>query len=247
MKHTSGRTISTSMHHGKVHNPSKFREITGARRKAAPAYEPDAALAGALESAVHKTNLGTRMWLDLIRDYPRVRSDYSGAVLAEYDGRVRQIYTMLKHRQGGYMAQFALYLLEHCETLARTYVKRRAADAARPRCSNPALRQGAGSCVVYGKGFWCKLSDAPRQPLLSSSYVVLRFPVTPSKHTAEFRLNGRMVEAISAASKVGAVTVTPTTPSVSLTPRPIARREPGGVVAMNVNKVEPATADTNGL
>ena len=248
MKRTPGRTISASMHHGKVHSPPKFREITGVRRKAAPAYEPDAALAGALESAVHKTNLGTRMWLDLIRDYPKVRSDYSDAELAEYNGRLRRIYAMLKHRRGGYMAQFALYLLEHCETLARTYVKRRAADAnaAHPRCSNPALRQGAGSCVVYGRGFWCKLSDAPRQPLLSSPYVVLRFPVTPSKHTAEFRLNGRMVEAIAAASKVGAVTVTPTTLSVSLTPRPIARREPGGVAAMDVNKAEHATADTDG-
>ena len=57
------------------------------------------------------------------------------------------------------MAQFAAYLADGCEVMARAYVKRRAADAnaARPKCSNPALRRGAGSCVIYGRGFWCRL------------------------------------------------------------------------------------------
>ena len=76
------------MHHGKVYSPPKFREITGVRKQAVPPHDPDGALAGALEHAVHKINLGIRMWLDLIRDYPKVREDYSGAELAEYDGRL---------------------------------------------------------------------------------------------------------------------------------------------------------------
>ena len=33
MKHTSDRTVFTSMHHGKVHNLPKFRKITGVREK----------------------------------------------------------------------------------------------------------------------------------------------------------------------------------------------------------------------
>ena len=236
------------MHHGKVYSPSKFREITGVREKAVPPHDRDDTLAGALESAVHKTNLGVRMWLELIRDYPGVRGDYSGARLAEYDGRVRGIYAMLKHHQGRYMAQFALYLLEHCETLARAYVGRRAtnANAARPRCSNPALRQGAGSCTVYGRGFWCRLAGAPKKPLLSSPYVILRFPVVPSRRVAEFKLNRRMIEAIATASRVGAVTVTPTALSMAVTPRPAVAAEPAGVIAMDVNKAEHATADTGG-
>ena len=76
--------------------------------------------------------------------------------------------------------------------------------------------------------------------------MVLRFPVAPSKYTAEFKLNRQMAEAIATASKVGAVTVTPTTLSVSFTPRPLAMQEPAGCIAMDVNKEEHATADTNG-
>ena len=92
--------------------------------------------------------------------------------------------TMLKHHQGRYMAQFAGYMADGCGVMARAYVKRRTTDAnaARPRCSHPALRQGTGSCAVYGRGFWCKLSDAPRQPLLSPPYAILRFPIVPSRH-----------------------------------------------------------------
>ena len=250
MKRTSGLTVSVSMHHGKVYSPPKFREITGVRKQAVPPHDPDGALAGALEHAVHKINLGIRMWLDLIRDYPKVREDYSGAKLAEYDGRVRMIYAMLKHHRGRYMAQFAKYMVDGCEVMARAYVKRRTTDAnaARPRCSNPALRHGSSSCVVYGKGFWCKLSDAPRQPLLSSPYVILRFPIVPSRHTAEFKLNRHVIEAIATASRVGAVTLTPTTLSIAVTPRPAAAAEPGGggIIAMDINKAEHATADTNG-
>ena len=134
---TFGQMVSASMHHGKVHNPSKFREITGVREKAVPPHDSDDALAGALESAIHKTNLGVRMWLDLIRDYPKVRGDYSGAKLAEYDRRVRQIYAMLKHHQGRYMAQFAKYLADSCEVMARAYVKRRAAMPMPPAPSAP--------------------------------------------------------------------------------------------------------------
>ncbi len=92
------------------------------------------------------------MWLNLIRDYPKVREDYSGAELAEYEGRVRRIYAMLRHHRGRYMARFAGYLSDGCGVMARAYVRRRTADAnaARPGCSNPALRQGAGPCVVNG-------------------------------------------------------------------------------------------------
>ena len=81
------------------------------------------------------------------------------------------IYAMLKHHRGRYMAQFAKYMVDGCEVMARAYVKRRTTDAnaARPRCSNPALRQGSSSCVVYGRGFWCKLSDAPRHGIGSSA------------------------------------------------------------------------------
>ena len=247
---TSDRTVSTSMHHSKVHNPPKFREITGVRAKAVPPHDHDDALAGALESAVHKTNLGVRMWLGLIRDYPKVRGDYSGAELAEYDGRRREIYAMLKHRQGRYMAQFALYLLKHCETLARTYVKRRAADAnaARPRCSNPALMQGAGSCVLVARGLWVKLADAPKHAveLLAAPHVILRFPVVPYHHTTEFRLNGRMVEDIATARRVGAVTVTPTALSVAVEPMPPTAGRAAGCIAMDINKREHAIADTAG-
>ena len=248
MKRTSDQTVSATMRHGKVYSPPKFREITGVREKAVPAYDPDDTLTGALEHAIHKTNLGIKMWLALIRDYPKVRDSYSGTDLAEYDGRVRRIYAMLKHRNGKYMAQFSKYMADGCEVMARAYVKRRAADAnaARPKCSNPALRQGAASCVIYGRGFWCRLADAPQHPLLSSPYVVLRFPIIPSKHTAEFKLNFHMIKAIATASRVGAVTITPTTLSIAVTPRPVAASKPAGVIAMDVNKAEHATADTDG-
>ncbi len=51
---------------------------------------------------------------------------------------------MLKHHRGRYMAQFAGYMADGCGVMARAYVKRRTTDAnaARPGCSNPALRQG---------------------------------------------------------------------------------------------------------
>ena len=231
-----------------MYGPPKFREITGIRKKAVPAHDPDDALAGALESAVHKTNLGIKMWLDLIRDYPKTRDSYSGTKLAEYDNRVRMIYAMLKHHRGKYMTQCAKYMVDGCEVMARTYVKRRATDAnaARPKCSNPALRLGADSCVIYGRGFWCKLSDAHKHPLLTSPYVVLRFPVIPFKHTAEIKLNSHMVEAIATASRVGGVTITPTTLSIAVTPRPITIQKPTGVIAVDVNKTEHAAADTDG-
>ena len=248
LKRTSGRMVSVSMYHGKVYGPPKFREITGIRKKAVPTHDPDDALAGALESAVHKTNLGIKMWLDLIRDYPKVRKDYSGAELTKYDERVRMIYTMLKHHQGRYVTKFAKSMVDSCEVMARAYVKRRAtnANAARPKCSNPVLCQVSSSCVVYGRGFWCKLSDAHKHPLLASPYVVLRFPVIPSKHVAELKLNSHMVEAIATASRVGAVTITPTTLSIVVTPRPVTIPKPAGVIAMDVNKAEHAAADTDG-
>ncbi|MCE2509197.1 MAG: hypothetical protein J4G04_07900 [Nitrosopumilaceae archaeon] len=100
--------------------------------------------------------------------------------------------------------------------------------------------------MIYGKGFWCKLSDAPNQPILASPYVVLRFPVVPSRHVAEFRLTTHMVEKLAGAVRVGAVTVTPTTLSIAYEPRPVAPVLPRGMVGMDVNKMEHSTADTDG-
>ena len=208
-----GQTMAVSMPHGKIYNPVKYCEITGARR--APKHDPDPTLASALEYARHKTNLGYRLWTEFIRDFPQVRDDYTGEQLEQYDTRRRMIRERLKHRDGRYMAQFANYMGDMCETAVRTYHKRRAYDpnARRPRCRNSVLRQGAGSCVVYGDGFWCSLSDAPKQPLLASRRVVLRFPVTPHRHTMEIQLTPNVVERISTAMSVGAVTINDTTVS----------------------------------
>ena len=220
--------------------------MTGARR--APKHDPDHTLASALEYAKHKTGLGYRLWTEFTRDFPRVRDDYGGDELKRYDTRRREIYAMLKHRDGRYMAAFASYMSDDCEVAVRTYRKRRAHDpnARRPRCENPVLRQGAGSCVIYGRGFWCDLSDAPNQPLLASPYVRLRFPITPSRHVMEIQLTPRMVERLAAAVRVGAVTVTDTTVSIAFEPRPVEPMRPRGMIGMDVNKREHVAADTDG-
>ncbi len=55
------------------------------------------------------------------------------------------------------------------------------------------------------------------------------------------------MEVIATASRVGAVTITPTTPSIAVALRPVAAAEPGGgIIAMDVNKAEYAASDTNG-
>ncbi|MCE2508516.1 MAG: hypothetical protein J4G04_04340, partial [Nitrosopumilaceae archaeon] len=213
-------------------------------------HDPDHILAAALEYARHRTGLGYRLWTEFIRDFPRVRDGYKGGELKLYDMRRREIYERLKHRDHRYMANFASYMNDGCETAIRAYRKRRAYDpnARRPKCTNPALRRGATSCVIYGKGFWCKLSDAPNQPhILASPHVVLRFPVVPSRHVAEFRLTAHMVEKLATAVRVGAVTVTPTVLSIAYEPRPVvAPIPPRGMVGMDVNKMEHSTADTDG-
>ena len=238
--------MAVSMPHGKIYNPAKFCEITGARR--APKHDPDPTLASALDYARHKTNLGYRLWAEFVRDFPKARDDYTGEQLGQYDARRRMIRERLKHRDGRYMAQFANYMGDMCETAVRTYHKRRAYDpnARRPRCRNPVLRQGAGSCVVYGDGFWCSLSDAPRQPLLASRRVVLRFPVTPYRHTMEIQLTPHVVERIATAMSVGAVTINGTTVSIAYEPRPVAPVQPSGMMGMDVNKREHVVADTDG-
>ena len=246
MKRRCGPTASVSMPHGKIHHPGKYCEITGARR--APKHDPDPTLASALEYARHKTGLGYHLWGEFIRDFPRVRDDYKGNELERYDARRRQIYHMLKHRGSKYMAAFANYMNDACETATRAYHKRRAYDpnARRPKCTNSVLRQGAGSCVVYGRGFWCSLSDAPNQPLLASPRVVLRFPIIPFKHTMEIQLTPHMVEKIATAASVGAVTVTDTTVSIAYEPRPVEPVQPRGMIGMDVNKREHVAADTDG-
>ena len=246
MRRRRGPTAAASMPHGKIYNPAKFCEVTGARR--APRHGPDHILASALECARHKTGLGYRLWGEFIRDFPGVRGSYGGEELGQYDARRRQIYDLLKHRDGRYMAAFASYMSDACETAIRAYHKRRAHDpnARRPRCTNPVLRQGAGSCVIYGRGFWCKLSDAPNQPLLESPYVRLRFPVTPSRHTMEVQLTPHVVEKIATAVRVGAVTLTDTTISIAYEPQPVAPAQPKGMAGMDVNKREHVAADTDG-
>ena len=238
--------MAVSMPHGKVYRPAKFRELTGMRR--APKYDPDHTLVSALEYARHKTGLGYHMWGEFIRDFPKVREDYTGDDQKRYDARQREIYKRLKHRDDKYMAQFATYMSGTCETAVRAYRKRRAynPNARRPSCTNPVLRQGAGSCVIYGRNFWCKLSDAPNQPLLASPYVMLRFPVMPFKHTMEIQLAPHMVEKLATAIRIGAVTVTDTTISIAFEPRPITSVQPGGLIGMDVNKSEHVTADTDG-
>ncbi|MBI1658677.1 MAG: transposase [Thaumarchaeota archaeon] len=143
---------------------------------------------------------------------------------------------------------FASYMADDCEAKVRAYARRRRRDpnARRPRCTNPVLRQGAGSCVIYGRGFWCRLSEAPDRPILESPYVVLRFPVTPSRHVAEFRLSPHIIQKLACAVRVGAVTVTRTTLSIAYEPRPVASTRPRGIIGMDVNKREHTTADTDG-
>ncbi len=234
------------MPHGKVYNPAKFRELTGSRRP--PKYDPDDILASALQYAVHKTGLGYHLWSEFIRDFPKVREAYSGGELKEYDAEVKKIYRLLKHRDNKYMAQFALTMKDECEAKVRAYCIRRAQDsnARRPKCTNPILRQNAGSCRIYGQGFRCRLSDAPNQPLHSSPYVVLRFPIIPHKHTMEVQLTPYMVEKLATAVSVGAVTVTDKTISIAYEPQPITPVQPKGITGMDVNKVQHVTADTNG-
>ena len=246
MRRRSGPTLAASMPHGKVCCPARFREITGARTT--PKHDPDHVLAAALEHARCKTGLGYHMWAEFIRDFPKARDQYKGAELERYDARRRGIYYSLKHRDGKYMASFALYLTDDCEAGMRSYAKRRKYDpnARRPRCTSPVLRQAASSCVIYGRGFWCRLSEAPRQPLLASPYVVLRFPVMPFRHVAEFRLSPYVVERLAGAVRVGAVTVSPTTVSIAYEPRPVAPAKPVGMMGMDVNKAEHVVADTDG-
>lgn len=47
MRHTPNRIVSDSIHRGKVHSQSKFREITGAREKAEPPHDQSSAYIGA--------------------------------------------------------------------------------------------------------------------------------------------------------------------------------------------------------
>ena len=233
------------MPHGKIHHPARYREITGARRP--PGYDPDSALAAALDHAGNKTGLGYRLWAEFIRDFPRVRDDYHGDELEQYDARRRQIYERLKHRDGKYMAAFAGYMNDECEAKMRAYYKRRAhnPNARRPRCENSVLREGAGSCIVYGRGFCCKLSDAPGQPLLASPRVVLRFPIKPYMHTMEIQLAPNVVEAIATAVSVGAITINDTTLSIAYEPRSAIPIQPKGMIGMDINKAEHVTADTD--
>ena len=238
--------MTVSMPHCKVHRPAKFRELTGVRR--APRHDPDHILVSALQYVKHKTGLGYKMWAEFIRDFPKVRDEYSGVELEQYDARSREIYKHLKHRDDKYMAAFANYMNGSCETTMRAYHKRCVDDpnARRPRCTSPVLRQGANTCVIYGRNFWCELSDAPNQPLLASPYVVLRFPIIPFKHTMEIQLTPYMVEKLATAVSVGAVTINDTTISVAFAPRPVIPVQPSGWMGMDVNKAEHVTANTGG-
>ena len=238
--------MAVSMPHGKIYNPAKYVMLTGRRR--APKHDPDHTLAAAFEYAKTKTGLGYRLWAEFIRDFPRVRDDYTGDELAQYDTRHREIYRMLKHRDCKYMAHFAQYMSDMCEVAMRSYYKRRASNPneRRPKCTHPVLRLGSHSCVVYGRGFWDKLSNAPKQPLLESPRVVLRVPIMPSRHFAEFQLTPHMVAKLAGAISVGAVTITPTTLSIALGVKHIELVEPRGVVGMDVNKEEHTAADTDG-
>ena len=122
MKRRRGPVAAASMPHCKIHHPAKFLEITGARR--APRHDPDHILAAALEYARHRTGLGYRLWTEFIRDFPRVRDGYKGGELKLYDMRRREIYERLKHRDHRYMANFASYMNDGCETAIRAYRKR---------------------------------------------------------------------------------------------------------------------------
>ena len=246
MKRRCGDTVAVAMPHGKIYHPAKFCELTGSRRP--PKYDPDDILESALQYAGHKTGLGYRLWSELIRDFPKVREAYSEDELEEYDVRAKNIYRLLKHRDNKYMAQFALTMKDECEAKMRAYYKRRAQDpnARRPKCTSPVLRQNAGSCRIYGQGFRCRLSDAPNQPLQASPYVVLRFPITPHKHTVEIQLTPYMVEKLATAVSVGAVTINDKTVSIAYEPQPTTPVQAKGMMGMDVNKVQHVTVDTDG-
>ncbi len=124
MARRRGQTVATSMPHCKAYSPARYCEITGARR--APRHHQDPKLSSALEYAKHKTNLGYRLFVEFTRDFPMVRDAYGGEDLKRYDSRRRMIREQLKHRGGKYMAQFAGYMCDMCETAVRAYRKRRA-------------------------------------------------------------------------------------------------------------------------
>ena len=136
MRRRHRQTMAVSMPHGKVYRPAKFRELTGMRR--APKYDPDHTLVSALEYARHKTGLGYRIWGEFIRDFPKVREDYTGDDQKRYDARQHEIYKRLKHRDDKYMAQFATYMSDTCETAVRAYRKRRAYN---PQRAAPFMHQ----------------------------------------------------------------------------------------------------------
>ncbi len=246
MARRRGQTVATSMPHCKAYSPARYCEITGARR--APRHHQDPKLSSALEYAKHKTNLGYRLFVEFTRDFPMVRDAYGGEDLKRYDSRRRMIREQLRHRGGKYMAQFAGYMCDMCETAVRAYRKRRAynPNARRPKCENPVLRQGADACVIYGDGFWCSLSDAPNQPLLASRRVFLRFPITPSRHAMEIQLTPNVVERIATAVSVGAVTINSTAASIAYEPQPVQPVQPKGMMGMDVNKREHVIASTDG-
>ena len=60
--------MAASMLHGKIYNPAKYCEITGAR--SAPKHDPDHVLESALEHIRHKTGLGYRLFEEFTRDFP---------------------------------------------------------------------------------------------------------------------------------------------------------------------------------
>ena len=177
-----------------------------------------------------------------------MRDAYSGVQLKEYDIGAKKIYRLLKHRDNKYMAQFVLTMKDECEAKVRAYHKNRAhnPNERRPRCTNPILRQNAGSCRIYGQGFKGRLSDAPNLPLQESPYVVLWFPIIPYKHAVEIQLTPYMVEKLATAVSVGAATINDKTVSIAFEPQPILPVPPKGVTGMDVNKVEHVTADTDG-
>ena len=75
---------------------------------------------------------------------------------------------------------------------------------------------------------------------------MLRFPITPHKHTMEIQLTPYMVEKLATAVRVGVVTVTDKAISIAYESQhmtPVQLRELMGV---DVNKAEHVTADTAG-
>lgn len=245
MKRRRGQTMAVSMTHSMVLG-RRFVEVTGARRP--PKHDVDPVLVSALRYAKNKTGLGYRFWLEFTRDFPKVRDEYSGEELQRYDTRVKEIYRLLKHRDNKYMSQFALNMRDGCEVDVRAYRKKRAHNhnERRPRCTNPTLRQNAGSCTIYGQDFKGLLSDAPNLPLQASPYVVLRFPIMPHKHAVEVTLAPYVVKKLAEARSVGAVTINYKTISIAYEPQPVLHIKPKGVVGVDVNKFEHVVASTDG-